>query len=143
MIIADVFPLPQRILTPLDPDEHERLAGFTQHQVAGAQQAAALLAPLWQRAGDQLDRVRALQAAHAAVVGWRYELALNSGGKHMHGDRVDRERFLIPIDDARLNWDRSRPTAKDGAGTPNEATTPRITEPLAKALPDPAFEEPR
>ncbi len=130
MITIEAFPLPQRILTTLDPAEHERLASFAKQQVDGAGHAATVLAPLWQRACTQIDRIRALQAAHAAVVGWRYDIA-NASGKHVHGHRVGRERFLIPIDDTTLNWDRLTPTTKDGMGTPGEATM-RAVEAMAR-----------
>lgn len=120
MITAASFPVPQRILTG-DPAKDLQFAAFAQHQVKGARSAVEVLGPLWHKASGTVERVHALEAAHAAVVGWRYDLAC-SNRNHVHGHVVGPERFLIPIDDKTLNWDRLNPTTKDGPGTPGFAT---------------------
>lgn len=131
MITEDAFPLPQRILTSADSNDHEHLARFTTAQIDGAHRAAEVLEPLWRRARRPEDRLRALEAAHATVVGWRYELALRSSGKHVHGHSVGAERFMLAMNDLTLNWDRLNPTAKDGGDTPG-AQTMRTVEAMAR-----------
>jgi hypothetical protein len=129
VITPAAFPIPQRILTG-NPATDAKLAHFADQQADGAQRAAETLAPLWRRARTDTDRYRALEAAHAVVVGWRYDIA-RQDGQHVHRHNVGRERFLLPITDATLNWDRLNPTAKDGAGTPGEAVM-RSVEAMAR-----------
>lgn len=131
MITASAFPVPQRVLTSTDVAEHQRLAAFAVQQVDGAHRAVEVLEPLWRKARDNDDRFRALEAAHATVVGWRYELALRSRGKHVHGHSVSADRFLLAMNDLTLNWDRLTPTAKDGVNTPG-AQTMRAVEAMAR-----------
>lgn len=131
MITAGAFPMPQRVLTSTDPNEHERLAAFAVQQVDGANRAVAVLEPLWRRARSDEERIRALETAHAAVVGWRYELALRSRSKHVYDHVVGAERFLLQMNELTLNWDRLNPTAKDGVDTPG-ARTMRAVEAMAR-----------
>ncbi len=122
MITASAFPMPQRVLISDDPAERERLAQFAVQQADGARRAVAVLEPLWRKARSDEDRVRALEAAHATVVGWRYELAAAGAVKHVRGRVIGPERFLLPLTDASMNWDRLTPTAADGDGTPGHQT---------------------
>lgn len=131
MITTSSFPTPQRVLTSTDPNEHVRLAAFAAQQVDGARRAVEVLEPLWRKARTPEERVRALEAAHATVVGWRYELALRSPGKHVHDHVVGAERFVLPMNDTTLNWDRLNSTAKDGVGTPG-AQVMRDVEAMAR-----------
>lgn len=131
MITTSAFPVPQRVLISDDVSEHERLAGFARQHVNGAERAVEVLEPLWRKAGNEVERLRALEAAHAAVVGWRFELALRSTGKHVHNHAVGAERFLLPMNDMTLNWDRLNPTRADGADTPG-ARTMRDVEAMAR-----------
>ncbi|SFW11385.1 hypothetical protein [Amycolatopsis australiensis] len=106
MITAASFPTPELALRSSDPAEQTRVRGFAQHQAAAAEALRRRLVAEWPGCRSRLQRRDLLAQAHADLVQWRYELALQAPGRPGTGIPLDPQRFRTTIRDGGPNYDR-------------------------------------
>lgn len=106
MITAVSFPTPHLALRTNDPAAQARVGSFADLQAAAAEDVRRRLwdADLPNRPFHEV--LGELRTSWDALTQWRYQLALAAPGRLGVGIPLDADRFLLPIRDGGVNYDR-------------------------------------
>lgn len=124
MITAKSFPTPHLAFRGADSAEDRRVRSFAEQQALAAEALRVrLVAELPHGLSGHRDRVDLLRRAHAGLVQWRYQLALDAPRRLGVGLPLDAERFRLSLRDGGPNSDRLGYLGRLRAGATWDATT--------------------
>ncbi|MFJ1751192.1 hypothetical protein ACIOJD_33930 [Streptomyces sp. NPDC088116] len=122
-ITADHFPTSPLALRTANPNTQTSVRAFADRMAEAANAARDQLTTLWASASTQEQRASALHTVHESLIQWRYQTAVHTGRRLGTGIGYNPDRFVTPITDQTINYDRLGYIGRLRDGTDWDETT--------------------